>query len=303
MTRTIMAPKWVLEGFEVPADVEVIYCDDFNEASDADFAKANYVVIPYLSPLSDIANAIPKMKNLEVLQTITAGFDTVLPITPTGVTLCNAPGVHNDSTSEMALTITLAMLREIPDLVRLQDKHEWGAFFSTSLADKKVLLIGYGGVGQAVESRLIPFGCEVTVVASKARANVKGISELPELIPGADVVILTVPLNESTQGLVDAKFLANMKTGALLVNVARGKVVDTDALVAALKSGHIKAGLDVTEPEPLPEDHPLWTAPNCLITAHLGGDTDVFYPRALSRIQSQLALWTSGRELECVITR
>ena len=141
MTRTIMAPKWVVEDFDLPAGFDVIYCDDFNEAADEEFEKVNYAVIPYLSPVSDIANAVSKMKNLEVLQTITAGFDTVLPITPNGVTLCNAAGVHNDSTSEMALTITLAMLRGIPELVRLQDKHEWGAFFSTSLADKKVLLI------------------------------------------------------------------------------------------------------------------------------------------------------------------
>lgn len=297
-----MAPQWVVEGFNFPADVEVIYCDDFNEPTAEQFARVDYAIIPYLSSVDEIASAIPKMPKLKVLQTITAGFDSVLPLMPPGVTLCNAPGVHNDSTSEMALTLTLSVLREIPRLVRRQDQHEWSAFFSTSLADKQVLLIGYGEVGKAIEKRLLPFGCEVTVVASTARDNVKGISQLPELIPNADVVILIVPLNDQTLGLVDAEFISKMKHGALLVNMARGKVVDTDALVAALYDGKIRAGLDVTNPEPLPADHPLWDAPNCLITAHLGGDTDVFYPRAISRIHRQLELWTSGRELECVIT-
>ena len=241
------------------------------------------------------------MKNVKVIQTLTAGFDNVLPHLPSGVTLCNAAGVHDDSTSELALALTLAAQREIPKTVRAQDRGEWLHFFAPSLADKNVLLIGYGGVGKAVEKRLLSFECSVTPVATRARDHVKAISELPELIPLADIVILTVPLNDQTRDLVDAKFIAKMKQNSLLVNVARGPVVNTDALLDALTSGKIRAALDVTSPEPLPTDHPLWSAPNCLITPHLGGETDIFEKRARKRIHSQLALWLTGEPLECVV--
>lgn len=301
MTRHIIAPEWVVEGFSFPDDVAVTFCDNLSELSDEVIETGDYIVLPYLGDPQSIKTAILRMKNVKVIQTLTAGFDNVLPHLPSGVTLCNAAGVHDDSTSELALALTLAAQREIPKTVRAQDRGEWLHFFAPSLADKNVLLIGYGGVGKAVEKRLLSFECSVTPVATRARDHVKAISELPELIPLADIVILTVPLNDQTRDLVDAKFIAKMKQNSLLVNVARGPVVNTDALLDALTSGKIRAALDVTSPEPLPTDHPLWSAPNCLITPHLGGETDIFEKRARKRIHSQLALWLTGEPLECVV--
>lgn len=303
MSRKIIAPKWVVEGYKFPSDIEITFSEDAMTLPHEVLSASDFTILPYLANPDEAKFALSHVKSGSIFQLLTAGFDNVLAHIPQGVTLCNAAGVHDDSTSEMALALTLAALREIPKSVHLQAKNEWGHGFSQALADKKVLLIGYGGVGKAVESRLLPFKCEVMPVATTARDHVHAISELPALVPTADVIILTVPLNENTRGLVDQKFFELMKPGALLVNVARGPVVVTEALISALKAGKIMAALDVTDPEPLPADHPLWQAPNCLITPHLGGDTDIFERRAIKRIHSQLDLWLSDKPLECVITK
>lgn len=303
MRRHLIAPKWVVEGYQFPEDIEITFSEDAMTLPYEVLNASDFTILPYLANPDEAKYALSHIKPGSVFQLLTAGFDNVLAHIPAGVTLCNAAGVHDDSTAEMALALTLASLREIPKSVHLQAKNEWGHGFSHALADKNVLLIGFGGVGKAVESRLLPFKCKVTPVATKARDHVIAISELPDLIPNADVIILTVPLNEGTRGLVDQKFIQSMKPGALLVNVARGPVVVTEALIEALNSGKIMAALDVTDPEPLPKDHPLWQAPNCLITPHLGGDTDIFERRAIKRIHSQLDLWLNGKPLECVITK
>lgn len=302
MERHLIAPDWVIEGYPFPDGVKITPCDDLTKLSDELLNSADYIVIPYLQDSDEIAQTLSRLKNKCILQTLTAGFNHIIPHLPDGVILCNAVGVHDDSTSELAVLMTLSVLREIPRLVDGQKNQLWDQFFSESLADKKVLLIGYGGVGKAVERRLLPFSCQVTPVATYARDHVKSIELLPELIPNADVIILTVPLTPSTQGLVDKKFISAMKQNALLVNVARGQVVNTDALLSALQAGKIRAALDVTDPEPLPPGHPLWTAPNCFITPHLGGESDVFEPRARSAIFRQLDLWLSGQPLECVVS-
>ena len=221
---------------------------------------------------------------------------------PADVTLCNAAGVHDDATSELAVLLTLSALRDMPRSYKAQQDRHWETYFSRSLADKTVLLIGYGNVGKAAETRLLGFGCKVIPVARTARDHVHAISDLPNLIPSADVVMLIVPNNPGTVNLVDSKFLASMKDNSVLVNVARGVVVDTEALLAELKTGRISAALDVTEPEPLPADHPLWSLPNVIITSHNGGEGDVFWDRARARIHSQFDLWLAEKPLECVIT-
>jgi phosphoglycerate dehydrogenase-like enzyme len=302
MTRHIIAPEWVVAGFQFPSDVEVTFCDNLVELSDDVIATGEYIVLPYLGDPESIKAAIPRMKNVKIIQTLTAGFDNVMPHLPAGVTLCNAAGVHDDSTSELALALTLAAQRDLPRSIRAQDRGEWLHFFSPALADKEVLLVGYGGVGKAVEKRLLAFECSVVPVATSARDHVHAISELSNLIPSADIIILTVPLNDQTRNLVDAEFISKMKPNALLVNVARGPVVNTEALLEALSAGKIRAALDVTNPEPLPADHPLWSAKNCLITSHLGGETDIFERRARKRIHRQLELWAAGRPLECVVS-
>jgi phosphoglycerate dehydrogenase-like enzyme len=246
------------------------------------------------------AEVLGAMTGLEVVQTLSAGVEHVQPQLPPGVTLCNARGVHDTSTAELVLTLTLASLRGIPEFVREQDRQVWDQRELPALADKRVLLVGYGSIGHAIERRLLPFEVEVVKVARTARDDVHGFDELPSLVPDADVVVLVVPLTDETRGLVDADFLARMKDDALLVNVARGAVVDTGALVAEL--GRIAAALDVTDPEPPPADHPLWTAPRLLISPHVGGATSAMWPRAYRLIREQLERYAAGEPLENVMS-
>jgi len=302
MTRHIIAPDWIVKGYEFPSDVQIIESDDLGEVPHDVLASADFVVLPYEGSSLSIEEAISRMANVKVIQTLTAGFDNVAQFVPADVMLCNAAGVHDDATSELAVLLTLSVLRDMPRSYRAQQDKHWETYFARSLADKTVLLIGYGNVGKAAEKRLLGFGCKVIPVARTARDHVHSISELPNLIPSADVVMLIVPNNPGTVNLVDAKFLASMKDDSILVNVARGVVVDTDALVAELKTGRISAALDVTEPEPLPADHVLWSLPNVIITSHNGGEGDVFWDRARTRIHSQFDLWLAGKPLECVIT-
>lgn len=260
-------------------------------------ADVELYVLPYTfdrEPLARIAD----MPRLRMIQTLTAGYEHVLPYLPPGVLLCNGRGIHETSTAELALTLTLAALRDIPTFVRGQDAGEWRSGFYPALADKRVLILGYGAIGEAVDRRLQGFEVDVVRVARSARVGVHGpvraMAELSELLPQADVVIVTVPLTEDTRGLVDADFLARLPAGALVVNVARGPVVDTDALLAELVAGRLRAALDVTDPEPLPADHPLRFAPGTLISPHVGGSSSAFLPRALRLIREQLERWSEG---------
>jgi phosphoglycerate dehydrogenase-like enzyme len=239
-----------------------------------------------------------QMRSLRVVQTLTAGYEHVLPFLPERVKLYRGGGIHDASTAELAVTLTLAALRGIPEFVRAQSQQQWRHATFDALADKRVVIVGYGGVGQAVERRLAGFEVEVVRVARSARPGVSALSELPALLPSAAVVILTLPLTAETKGLVDKDFLARMPAGALLVNVARGGVVDTDALLAELTSGRLRAALDVTDPEPPPADHPLWTVPNLLLSPHVGGNTTAFRPRAERLVISQLTRYVTGQPLE-----
>ena len=238
-----------------------------------------------------------RMPRLRVVQSLTAGVEHLAPHLPEGVLLCNGGGIHDASTAEMALTLILAALRGIPDFVRAQDRGEWAWQWRPALADKRVLIVGYGRIGAAIEARLVPFECTVVRVARSAREGVHSTEELPRLLPGADVVVVIVPLSPSTRHLVDQDFLAAMKDGALLVNVARGAIVDTDALVRSLHEGRIHAALDVTDPEPLPAGHPLWSAPRLLISPHTGGSSTAMWPRAHRLVREQLARFAAGEPL------
>ncbi|MFM9443390.1 2-hydroxyacid dehydrogenase [Streptomyces acidiscabies] len=274
-----------------------------------DPARCAFYVVPYMKRHPVKTGPLAEMPNLRVVQTLTAGVDDItarLDLLPPGVKLCNARGVHETSTAELALTLTLASLRGIPGFVRAQDRQEWRGGFHPALADRTVLILGYGAIGAAIEDRLTAF--EVARVVRVARAGrttergpVHSIEELPELLPVADVVIVVTPLTESTRMLVNKPFLARMKDGALLVNVARGAVVDTTALLAELESGRLTAALDVTDPEPLPAGHPLWSAPGVLISPHVGGPSSAFLPRAKRLLVDQLARYVNREPLRNVI--
>ena len=271
-------------------------------APPASIASVQFYVVPYSFTPTTLEIAA-QMVPLQVLQTLTAGYEHVLPYLPPGVTLCNARGVHDSSTAELALTLMLASLRGIPDFVRGQDQGSWRHAEHPALADKTVLILGYGSIGAAIERRLMPFETRIIRVASRGRPSddVYGVDELETLLPTADVVVVSTPLTPATTRLVDAGFLAAMRDGALLVNVARGGVVDTDALLAELTSGRLRAALDVTDPEPLPANHPLWRAPGLLISPHVGGNTSAFLPRAQRLVRAQVARFVAGQPLENVV--
>ncbi|NGO07705.1 2-hydroxyacid dehydrogenase [Streptomyces sp. HC44] len=275
----------------------------------ADPADCAFYVVPYMKSSEVSVRPMAEMTSVRVVQTMSAGIDHVQPglgLLPKGVQLCNARGVHDASTAELTLTLILSSLRGIPDFVRGQEHEEWRSGFRPALADKSVLIVGYGSVGSAIEDRLAPFEvARVARVARSARETERGpvhpITALPELLPDADVVVLITPLTEQTRGLVNAGFLARMKDGALLVNVARGGVVDTKALLAELESGRIRAALDVTDPEPLPKGHPLWHAPGVLISPHVGGPTSAFFPRAKRLLVDQLNRFVNQEPMRNVV--
>jgi phosphoglycerate dehydrogenase-like enzyme len=234
---------------------------------------------------------------LRVVQLVTAGADAWLGRLPERVTLCGARGVHTSSTSEWAVAAILSSLREFPRFARAQVAGEWAPSQTDELAGKQVMIVGAGAIGEAIAARLAPFEVSLTLVARRPRDGVHGLDELPALLPAADVVVLVVPLTSQTTGLVDAAFLAAMPDGALLVNAARGPVVDTAALAAELITGRIAAALDVTDPEPLPTDSPLWTLPNVLLTPHVGGAVRGVLRRAYALAGDQLRRYAAGEPL------
>lgn len=280
-------------GHGVPDDV-VIW--DGGDASAV--RKARFYVPSYMAE-GWAFEVMAFMPDLEVCQLPTAGFEHALAHLPAGVTLCNAAGVHDASTAELTVALILARLRNIDGMARAMTRGEFLHDRFDALADKRVVVVGAGGVGGAIARRLLPFECDVTVVGRTARPGVLGVEDLPRLLPESDVVVLAVPLDDSTRGMVDAEFLARMRDGALIVNVARGAVADTDAMLA--EAGRLRFALDVTDPEPLPADHPLWRAPGVLISPHVGGNTTAFLPRIGRLVRDQILRWESGAPLLNVV--
>jgi phosphoglycerate dehydrogenase-like enzyme len=284
---------------EVPDNLRYERIDPDHLPASAD--EVEFYVLAYRFRPSD-GEALATLPKLRVVQTLTAGVEHIRGYVPEGADLCNGRGIHDTSTAELALTLMLASLRGVPEFVRAQGQGEWAPEHRQSLADKQVLIVGYGQIGEAIEKRVATFEAEVTRVARSARDGVHAIDDLPDLLPNADVVVLIVPGTDETTGLFDADMLARMKDGALLVNVSRGPVVDTDALLAELQSRRIHAALDVVDPEPLPEGHPLWQAPNLLLVPHVGGNSSAMWPRAYRLVREQLERFARGEPLENVMT-
>jgi len=268
-------------------------------------AAIDLVVVPYMSPPS-LLRALDEVR-VGLVQSQSIGYDGVAEALPPGLVFANAAGVHEAGTAELAVGLMLASQRGIPGFVRAQDEERWAHERFESLADRRVLIVGYGGVGAAIEARLAPFETEVVRVGTRARTSPQGpvhaTEALPSLLPEADIVVLTVPLSDATRHLADAAFLSRMRDGALLVNVARGPVVDTEALLAELRSGRLRAAVDVTDPEPLPAGHPLWHAPGLLISPHVGGDSTAMTPRMARLVGQQIERLGRGEDPLNVVLR
>ncbi len=255
--------------------------------------------VPHYATRADVIDQGHRLQGLRVVQLQSAGYDGVAERLPAGVTLCNATGVHDDATAEHAVGLILASLRGIPESVR-QHGH-WSALPGRrSLADSRVLILGYGSIGRALAERLHPMKAVITAVASREReddllGSVRSIADLPALLPGQDVVVALVPLTRDTRGLLDDEALSLLPDGALVVNVARGPVLDTGAVLR--HAGRLRFALDVTDPEPLPDGHPLWGAPGVLITPHVAGGTTAMLPRIARLVRDQLQRLVAGEEL------
>nr|WP_205808656.1 2-hydroxyacid dehydrogenase [Micromonospora sp. HNM0581] len=261
-------------------------------------AGVQFWVPPFLAGRKAVG-LLHELPDLAVVQLLSAGADVWVGRMPDGVTLCDARGVHDPSTAEWVVAAILSQLRGFPAMARAQARRRWAydeVAPTDELAGKRVLIVGAGSIGTALRARLTPFEVEFVLVARTARPGhgVHGVDELPRLLPQADVVVLLVPLTEQTRGLVDETFLAAMRDGALLVNAARGPVARTEALVAELGTGRICAALDVTDPEPLPADHPLWAMPNVLITPHVAGSVRGLLPRAYRLVGEQIRRFVAG---------
>jgi phosphoglycerate dehydrogenase-like enzyme len=264
-------------------------------------ADVEFYVPPFFPSPESVA-AMAEMPRLKVVQTLTAGFDLVRPHVPAAAVLCNARGVHDASTAEWVVGAAISVLRQFQYFGAEQAAGRWSYRFTDSLAGKTVLIVGYGSIGQAVERRLAGFDVQVRRVARSARDGVSPVSELPALLPEADVVVLLAPVTRETAGLVDKAFLARMKDGALLVNGARGALVVTDDLVTEVSAGRLSAALDVTDPEPLPAGHPLWALPNVLVTPHIGASTPYSATTAQAFVRQQAERYLAGEQLANVIT-
>ncbi len=270
--------------------------EDLPESAD----QVEYVILPQ-GVKSEIIRKIGTLPSLKTIQILSAGADHILPHVPSHITLCNARGAHTPATAELTAGLIIASLRNFPRFAVAQHEGRWDSTLSDSVGGKHVLIVGYGDIGAAVERRLA--GWEVTIerVARHARDGVHAIDELPGLLKAADVVVILLPVTDETRQLVDKDFLRAMKDGALLVNAARGVIVDTDALLEELTSGRLRAALDVTDPEPLPAGHPLWQAPNLLLTPHVGGAVRDVRDRGYSVVREQLARLSAGEPLWNVI--
>jgi phosphoglycerate dehydrogenase-like enzyme len=258
--------------------------------------------VPVLLPTSPSLEVMARMPRLRVVQLQTAGVDHVRPYLPAGAMLCNARGAHNAGTAEWIVGAIIASRHEFPEFVRAQQEGRWDYHHTETLTDARVLIVGYGSIGATLEDRLTPFEVDVIRVARAVRPGVHAFEELPGLLPDADIVVLLVPSTPETKGMVDAEFLARMKDGALLVNAARGSVVETAALLAEAGRERLRAALDVTDPEPLPPDHPLWRAPGVFITPHVGGSTPASTRRIAALVRDQYVRYANGEPLRNVIT-
>lgn len=259
---------------------------------------------------SRLSSLIPALTSLRIIQSLNSGVDWLLPTLPATVEVYNASGVHDAAVAEWIVAVLLSMRRRLPDLREAQQRGDWIANTNApttngappigpidTLEGGNVLIVGFGSIGRALATRLSPFGIRVQGVARRARPDALTLDALPDLLPSADAVVLLVPLSEATERLVDSNFLARMKEGAILINAARGRLVDTEALIQALRQGNLYAALDVTDPEPLPSGHPLWQAPNLLITPHVAGAVASWKARAYRFTREQLLRYVNGQPL------
>jgi len=273
----------------------------YEDSDRSGLGDVEFYCLPYMGNGASVA-LIAQMPRLRVVQSLSSGVDNVLDFVPGPVTLCNGSGLHHEEgTAELAVALILASLRQIPTFALDQSRRSWHHLRTDSLEDKTVLLVGHGGIGQGIERRLTPFGARVLRVSRTAREGVAPLSELTRLATAADILVVCIALTPETHGLISGDVLAALPSGALVVNVGRGSLVDAAALTSQLVEGRLRAALDVTDIEPLPADRPEWGLPNVLITPHIGGDTLAFAQRAPGFVADQAERHLTGQPLANIV--
>jgi phosphoglycerate dehydrogenase-like enzyme len=294
----VVAPEFLARLLHAapPAGVDLRLVSWETGPPPAEFERAD-VVVPWIRDRPAVRAALPRLRPPAWVCSVSSGIDWFIGSVPEGVTVTGGQGIRSDACAEWVAAVSLYFVRGLGEFAERQREHRWEQSCFGSLAEATVLLLGYGAIGRAVERRLAPFGCRFLRVAEHGAPGVHGPSSLPALVLRADIVVVALPLGPRTAGLVDREFLAAMRRGALLVNVARGPVVDTDALIAELHRGRIRAALDVTDLEPLPPSHPLYDAPGLLLTPHIAGETSAFADRAHRFVVEQLERRAGGLPL------
>lgn len=284
-----------------PDGITLLSPDNF-PLDTTDLSQIDMYVPSYMGGAKALSYAA-KMPNLKILQMLNAGYDDALAYLRPGLTLCNARGVHDASTAELAVGLAIASRRGFAEFIREQDTGTWNHRRFPALSDSKVGIIGFGSIGKEVARKLSGFDVSITAFTQSGRDGTVKIDDLDKHLPQLDIVILILPLTDSSRHMFNAQRLAAMKDGALIVNVARGPIIDSEALLKELNSRRIYAALDVTDPEPLPQGHPLWSAPNLIVVPHVGGNSEAFEPRGRALIESQLKLLAAGSPLEHVVAQ
>jgi phosphoglycerate dehydrogenase-like enzyme len=288
----------LLQGF--PDEVEIAFLP--KEAPISEKAlQAVFAVAPYGSGARRFFAELPRLQHLKVIQTLTAGVDWILPHLPPGIALCDAAGVHDIPVSEWIVAAVLGAIKRFPEFRDAQREQRWAYRWVDDLEGSTVLFLGYGSIARAAEKRLAPFEVEFIRVARTARQGVYGFAELPALLPKADVTINLLPYTPQTDRLIGAEHFTQMKPGALFVNAGRGKTVDQEALVEAIRAKQVRLVSDVTDPEPLPEGHPLWSLPEVFLTPHIAGSTPRLFERGFRLVQQQVARYVRGEPLQNVV--
>lgn len=284
---------------ELPPGTEVIYWNGSEPLPD-DADEVEFVVPIWTSKeaIVPLLRALPKLK---VIQVLNAGYEWLLGFDDASVSICNAGDANAAAVADWCATAVLSEVKRFPAFADQQAQRNWQMQFGKPLSEHTVAIVGYGAIGKALHERLRPFGCTVVAVASRARDGIRSVEELSSILPSADVVVLLTPLTEATHHLMNAASLALLPDQAIVINAGRGPIVDTDALMTELVAGRLRAVLDVTDPEPLPSDHPLWTVPNVRITPHIAGGTTGFFRFTYAMAGENVRRYAAGSPLLNVV--
>jgi phosphoglycerate dehydrogenase-like enzyme len=290
---------------QLPADLDVRWFMSTEQA----FELAPLADIGWfdLNDKAEMFKIISAATNLKWLNSLYSGIDgmPLAQLKAQGTVVTNGAGINAITIAEYVVMGMLTVAKGYREVVRAQDRHEWlqDSPGKVELHGSKALLLGYGAIGKLIEERLKPFGVDVTVVRRSAGENTLGPNQWRERLGEFDWVILAVPATPETDGMIGADEFASMKTSATLINIARGSVIDQNALVKALTDKQIGAAfLDVTTPEPLPADHPLWSLDNAHITMHLSGRAqDKMFIRSATRFLENLQRYRNGEPLSPLV--